>query len=45
MSYDVNVSGLAVATNNRGAYEFSLIYIIRKFIPKKSGKSLCPVYL
>ncbi len=45
MSYDVNTSALTAATNNRGAYELSLIYIIQKFVPKKSNKSFCPVYL
>jgi type IX secretion system PorP/SprF family membrane protein len=45
LSYDVNTSGLVAATNNRGGYEFSIIYIMQKFVPKKSNKSLCPVYL
>ncbi|HPH15903.1 MAG TPA: type IX secretion system membrane protein PorP/SprF, partial [Bacteroidales bacterium] len=27
LSYDVNISGLQQATNNRGAFEVSLIYI------------------
>lgn len=27
ISYDVNISGLQSATNNRGAFEFSIIYI------------------
>lgn len=34
-SYDMNTSSLSVATNNRGAFEFSLIYISKSTIPKK----------
>ncbi len=34
-SYDINMSDLSKATNNRGAFEFSLIYISKSTIPKK----------
>ncbi len=34
-SYDINTSSLSVATNKRGAFEFSLIYISKSTIPKK----------
>lgn len=34
-SYDINTSPLSVATNKRGAFEFSLIYTSKSTIPKK----------
>ena len=34
-SYDINSSHLKVATNKRGAFEFSLIYISKSTIPQK----------
>jgi type IX secretion system PorP/SprF family membrane protein len=34
-SYDINTSDLSVATNKRGAFEYSLIYISKSTIPKK----------
>jgi type IX secretion system PorP/SprF family membrane protein len=45
ISYDVNTSGLLAATNNRGGYELSLIYIFQKFVPRKANKTFCPIYL
>lgn len=35
VSYDINISSLNEATNNRGALEFSLIYICKSTQPKK----------
>jgi len=35
LSYDINTSSLAKATNNRGAFEFSIIYTSKSTIPKK----------
>ncbi|MCX7953567.1 MAG: PorP/SprF family type IX secretion system membrane protein [Bacteroidales bacterium] len=35
VSYDINVSPLAKATNNRGAFEFSVIYTSKSLIPNK----------
>ena len=34
-SYDINSSPLKVATNKRGAFEFSLIYISKSTVPQK----------
>ena len=34
-SYDINSSPLKIATNKRGAFEFSLIYISKSTIPQK----------
>lgn len=34
-SYDINTSPLTVATKNKGAFEFSLIFISKSTIPKK----------
>ncbi len=44
-SYDVNTSGLRPASNGWGGFEFSCAYIIRKFIPLKVIRKVCPVYL
>lgn len=45
VSYDVNTSRLIAATNRRGAFELSIIYIFKKepvFIAKKR---VCPIYM
>lgn len=45
VSYDVNTSRLIAATNRRGAFELSIIYIFKKepvFIAKKR---ICPIYM
>ena len=44
-SYDINTSGLKPASNGRGGFELSLVYILRKFIPINEHKHICPVYL
>jgi len=44
-SYDINTSGLSEASNGRGAYEISLIYVIRKFKPNRGKYLCCPNYL
>jgi len=44
-AYDINYSKFQPATNKRGAFEISLLYIFRKnvlFVPKKRA---CPVYM
>ena len=44
-AYDINYSKFVPATNKRGAWEISLLYIIRKkpaFAPKKRS---CPIYM
>ena len=45
LSYDVNISKLRPASNGRGGLELSVIYIIKKFIPLKVKKKICPPYL
>jgi type IX secretion system PorP/SprF family membrane protein len=45
VSYDLNVSQLKVASNGRGALEFSLIYIVRKYKPKQLIHKACPTFL
>lgn len=45
ISYDINTSNLSVATNNRGAFELSVIYIMKKVIPFVAKKRVCPIYM
>jgi type IX secretion system PorP/SprF family membrane protein len=42
-SYDINTSDLERASNNRGGFELSAIYIITKVKPQ-AAKPPCPVY-
>lgn len=44
-SYDVNYSQLDPATNNRGGWEISVIYILRDLLPKRDVYKYCPNYL
>jgi type IX secretion system PorP/SprF family membrane protein len=42
-AYDINTSGLAVASNNRGGFELAAAYIIKIYKPAKiKPKVLCP---
>jgi hypothetical protein len=43
-SYDINISGLETASNNKGGFEMSIIYLIRKVKPVNPYKAACPVY-
>jgi type IX secretion system PorP/SprF family membrane protein len=43
ISYDINTSQLNVATNNRGALELSVIYILKKIRPFVAKKRVCPI--
>lgn len=45
VSYDTNISKLAVASNLRGGFELSASYIITRFKPKKSNYKVCPDFL
>lgn len=45
ISYDVNVSQLAPASNVRGGLEFSLQYILNVFKPQNIQHRICPDYL
>lgn len=45
LSYDVNISKFIPATNRRGGFEASLIYIFKKNIPFVAKKRACPIYM
>lgn len=45
VSYDVNLSQLAPASNVRGGLEFSVQYILHVFKPKDIQHRICPDYL
>lgn len=45
MSYDINTSKLYAATNHRGGFEISVIYIFKKVIPFVAKKRVCPIYM
>jgi len=45
LSYDINYSPFVTATNYRGAFEVSLIYILKDLLPKRSLYKNCPDYL
>ena len=45
VSYDVNTSNLIAATNRRGGFELSLIYIFKKEVPFVAKKRVCPIYM
>lgn len=45
LSYDINNSKLTAASNYRGGFEFSIIYIIKKDVPFIAKKRVCPIYM
>ena len=45
ISYDVNTSKLSEATNHRGGFEISVIYIFKKVAPFVAKKRVCPIYM
>lgn len=45
VSYDLNTSKLIAATNHRGGFEISVIYIFKKLVPFVAKKRVCPVYM
>jgi type IX secretion system PorP/SprF family membrane protein len=45
LSYDVNTSRLREATNSRGGFEISVIYIFKKAVPFIAKKRVCPIYM
>lgn len=45
ISYDVNTSKLIAATNRRGGFEISLIYILKKIRPFVAKQRVCPIYM
>ncbi len=45
VSYDINLSSLRVASHNRGGFEFSIIYIYKKFRPTIKHYKACPNYI
>jgi type IX secretion system PorP/SprF family membrane protein len=44
-SYDINISGLEVASNNRGGLELSITYIFKDFKPTIRRYKICPAFL
>ncbi len=45
LSYDVNTSKLTEATNNKGGFEISVIYIFKKEVIFVAKKRVCPIYM
>jgi type IX secretion system PorP/SprF family membrane protein len=45
ISYDVNTSKLIAATNHRGGFELSVIYIFKKAVPFIAKKRVCPIFM
>ncbi|MFY9311469.1 MAG: PorP/SprF family type IX secretion system membrane protein [Bacteroidia bacterium] len=45
LSYDINNSKLVAATNNRGGFEISIIYIFKKEKIFVAKKRVCPIYM
>jgi type IX secretion system PorP/SprF family membrane protein len=45
LSYDINTSKLTEATNGRGGFEISVIYIFKKLVPFVAKKRVCPIYM
>jgi type IX secretion system PorP/SprF family membrane protein len=45
LSYDFNYSPLNVASNYRGGFELSFIYILSEALPKRQHYKTCPDYL
>ncbi len=45
VSYDVNTSKLVAATNQRGGFELSVIYIFKKAVPFIAKKRVCPIFM
>jgi type IX secretion system PorP/SprF family membrane protein len=45
VSYDINYSDLNIASRYRGGFEFSMIYIFKKFTPYNIRSRVCPDYL
>lgn len=45
ISYDINTSNLIAATNRRGGFELSVIYIFKKAVPFIAKKRVCPIFM
>ena len=45
ISYDINVSDLKVASENRGGFEFSIVYFFNKKQKIQLEEKTCPKYL
>ncbi|MDG1766899.1 MAG: PorP/SprF family type IX secretion system membrane protein [Flavobacteriales bacterium] len=45
LSYDINYSDLEVASQNRGGFEISVVYLMNKFRPPTIKERPCPDYL
>ncbi len=45
VSYDLNISSLKVASNLKGGFEFSIIYILERYRPNLHRYKACPNYI
>ena len=45
ISYDFNYSNLVPASNYKGGFEVSVIYILKKFLPKRTKYNFCPSFI
>lgn len=45
VSYDINYSSLDRASNARGGFEFSVIYLIHRLLPKRKTFKSCPDFI
>jgi type IX secretion system PorP/SprF family membrane protein len=45
LSYDFNFSGLVPASNYRGGFELSMIYILKIFEPVRPAYKFCPTFI
>jgi type IX secretion system PorP/SprF family membrane protein len=45
VSYDVNMSNLRPASNGRGGFEVSVIYIVPPYLPKRLKYKVCPDFM
>jgi len=45
VSYDINYSGLDIASRNRGGWEVAIIYIFRDLLPPRKRYKNCPTFI
>lgn len=45
LSYDINFSNLRPASNGRGGFELSVIYIVGEYLPKRLKYKVCPEFM
>jgi type IX secretion system PorP/SprF family membrane protein len=45
LSYDINLSNLKPASNGKGGFEISVVYILKKFRAMEINRRICPDFL